>query len=66
MIALAQIHMDNLVCVVGSSCGRAAYFVFLKSHFFLELTLLCMTYEPHHEKTGFLHMRKQRRRSVSR
>ena len=22
------------------------------------------TYEPHHEKTGFLHMRKQRRRSA--
>ena len=24
------------------------------------------TYEPHHEKTGFLQMQKQRRRSVSR
>ena len=24
------------------------------------------TYEPRHEKTGFLHMRKQRRRSASR
>ena len=24
------------------------------------------TYEPHYEKTGFLHMRKQRRRSASR
>ena len=23
-----------------------------------------LTYEPRHEKTGFLHMRKQRRRSV--
>ena len=23
-------------------------------------------YEPRHEKTGFLHMRKQRRRSASR
>ena len=25
-----------------------------------------LTYEPRHEKTGFLHMRKQRRRSASR
>ena len=25
-----------------------------------------MSYEPRHEKTGFLHMRKQRRRSASR
>ena len=24
-----------------------------------------LKYEPHHEKTGFLHMRKQRRRSAS-
>ena len=24
-----------------------------------------LRYEPHHEKTGFLHMRKQRRRSAA-
>ena len=27
---------------------------------------LCVTFEPHREKTGFLPMRKQRRRSASR
>ena len=26
----------------------------------------CLLYEPRYEKTGFLHMRKQRRRSASR
>ena len=26
---------------------------------------LCLLYEPHYEKTGFLHMQKQRRRSAA-
>ena len=32
-------------------------------YFYMHPALL---YEPRHEKTGFLHMRKQRRRSASR
>ena len=31
-----------------------------------EFCVRCIIYEPRHEKTGFLHMRKQRRRSASR
>ena len=31
-----------------------------------DMSLLAEIYEPRHEKTGFLHMRKQRRRSVVR
>ena len=29
-------------------------------------SVYCVEIEPRHEKTGFLHMRKQRRRSASR
>ena len=29
-------------------------------------TVSCQAYEPRYEKTGFLHLRKQRRRSASR
>ena len=36
---------------------------FLHACFSLHITF---SYEPHREKTGFLHMRKQRRRSASR
>ena len=32
----------------------------------LVMKLNVASYEPRHEKTGFLHMRKQRRRSASR
>ena len=34
--------------------------------FCLYFSVINMTYEPRREKTGFLHMRKQRRRSASR
>ena len=37
-----------------------------RSGFTITLTSLCNINEPRYEKTGFLHMRKQRRRSASR
>ena len=36
------------------------------SHAIKHLKTACLKYDPCHEKTGFLHMRKQRRRSASR
>ena len=39
---------------------------YLKSLKVILITLLSDIYEPCYEKTGFLHMRKQRRRSASR
>ena len=35
-------------------------------HQYSEWNSLTILYEPRREKTGFLHMRKQRRRSASR
>ena len=32
----------------------------------IKILILRISIEPRHEKTGFLHMRKQRRRSASR
>ena len=44
------------------SCGSLFRFYFGD----VVTVILCFLYEPHREKTGFLHMRKQRRRSASR
>ena len=43
-----------------------AYYAFI--HFKLRIMIIgtLNVYEPRHEKTGFLHMQKQRRRSASR
>ena len=38
----------------------------LGGHVFWEGFSITVLYEPRYEKTGFLHMRKQRRRSASR
>ena len=49
--------LHRRVMVMMSKCRRD----------FINLsTEIHSTYEPHHEKTGFFHMRKQRRRSASR
>ena len=45
------------------------YIHVVKTNALITAQLICafvFAYEPRHEKTGFLHMRKQRRRSASR
>ena len=55
----------HLICFSGVLVRSTSprHFLFLKTY---DLWRNKQTYEPRREKTGFLHMRKQRRRSASR
>ena len=48
--------------IFGQYCGITP----IKRSFFMKILILAASFEPRCEKTGFLHMRKQRRRSASR
>ena len=55
-------HLTSTHNIFFRADKRRRVFVYLC----LDEALLMSTYEPRREKTGFLHMRKQRRRSASR
>ena len=68
--------IQSLIIARGFMVLVSVILVFVKLAFFAMLLLInamCdivqdveTIFEPRHEKTGFLHMRKQRRRSASR
>ena len=65
------LNKNNTALRKKRPCNKQRFFTAIKMTLFrgISLTffiLLLKTYEPRHEKTGFLHMRKQRRRSASR
>ena len=70
-----EVHVLSFVCSINKSAGqlhgyRAAdlrlCFRIYKNMFSHDAAHMFLTYEPRHEKTNVLHMRKQRRRPVSR
>ena len=66
--------MNKAICCICKTHPQVAVAIIIDTHnigFYHhsdhgDLTLLIYTYEPRREKTVFLHMRKQRRRSASR
>ena len=53
--------LPEIILIIKWSVGLSQFF--LKPNYSVNFSVI---YEPHREKTGFLHMRKQRRRSASR
>ena len=62
----------NITCIKRAPVLSKRLFGYPSGDFFIQVRLYvdCLIqvglYEPRREKTGFLHMRKQRRRSASR
>ena len=61
-------YANEVSTILGKSCSLALSYMFFFVNCIVQLYIyLGMSqYEPRYEKTGFLHMRKQRRRSASR